>query len=425
MSSKIEKVETLKKLDDFIQFSLDKYFYVDPWEKLYSVSGDNHYDIISDKSTIPDLIIYNKSFNKNECFLQANKNNKFNKYPRVQFLLRPKKNKNFDPSCTYGDEDTEANKNIDKKDDEKEKLEPFEFKSIPKEIESKFINKEINSEHNRLFDELKEFMKNDKDNSKETKVKLIHEKKNEVLVGEKDNIGRDMKIHPNNKDKKEKKEHKKEANQNYEKNYKNKFGAPMQINNMNINFNNNITMNNYLILRQKMIQNIQYQNYLNKILMNNSFNFNNNQENKFNSFAKTNEVINNRINNPQIINNNTNDNNYKNPNNGNGSSKNNTLNTISYYKNTDGTNETEEFEKYINNIDEILKNYMNKRNWKVIDNRSNIAINNFNSEELYYFLSTVISTHENNNYSICDSEKDFYFNPLEIHEKLRNMFQKK
>jgi len=420
--NKNEKEETLKKLDDFIQYSLDKYFYVDPWEKLYSVSGENHYDIISDKSTIPDLIIYNKSFNKNECFLQANKNHKFNKFPRIQFLLRPKKNKNFDPSCTYGDEEVETNKNIEKKDEEKEKFEPFEFKSIPKEIENKYINKE---EDNMLFNELKEFMKNDKDNPNETKVKIIKKKKNEVISVEIDNKEKDMQIHPNNKEKKGKKEIKKETNQNYEKNYKNKFGAPMQINNMNINFNNNITMNNYLILQQKMIQNIQYQNYLNKILKNNPYNFDSNQENKFNSLVNRNEVINNRINNPQIINNNSNNNNYKSLHNDNRNIKNNTLNTISYYKNTDGTNETEEFEKYINNIDEILKNYMNKRNWKVIDNRSNTAVNKFNSEELYYFLTTVISTHENNNYSICDSEKDFYFNPLEIHEKLRNMFQKK
>ena len=142
-------------MDDFIQFSLDKYFYVDPWEKLYSVSGDNHNDIISDKSTIPDLIIYNKSFNKNECFLQANRNNKFNKYPRVQYLLRQK---NIRTLGTYADEEVETNKKIDKKDEEKEEFKPFEFKSIPKEIENKFINSEDNSEHNMLFDELKEFM---------------------------------------------------------------------------------------------------------------------------------------------------------------------------------------------------------------------------------------------------------------------------
>jgi len=411
----------LKKLDDFIQFSLDKYFYVDTWKKLYTVSGENHYDIISDKSTIPDLIIYNKSFNKNKCFLHVNKNAKYNKFPRVQFLLRPKKLINYDPSCTYENEKEEANINNDKKVEENI-FEPFEFKSIPKEIEDKYLEKEGNSD-NMLFDELKEFVKDGKDNSNEIKVKLIHENKNEIIIDENNNKEKNIQEYQDNHDKKEKNNQEKKSNQGqYEKNSKNKH---IQINNMNINFNNNISMNNYLMFQQKMLQNIQYQNYLNKIRMNNIYNFNNSLENKFNSFVNKKENINNNINNPKIINNIINDNNYKTSNINNESEKNKDINAISYYKNTDGINEKEEFEKYINNLDEILKNYMNKRNWIVMDNRSNIAVNKFNSEELYYFLNTVISTHENINYSICDLEKDFFFNPIEIHEKLKNMFNKK
>ena len=415
----------LKKLDDFIQFSLDKYFYVDSWEKLYIVSGDNHYDIISDKSTIPDLIIYNKSFNKNKCFFYANKNDKYNKFPRVQFLLRPKKFKNYDPSCTYGDEKEEANTNNDKKVEKNEfEFSPFEFKSIPKEIENKYLNSNDNSEHNMLFDELKEFVKDDKDNSNEIKVKLIHENKNEIISDEIINKEKNIQEYKDNLGKKDKKENnnlEKKSNQGkiIENNSKNK---QIQINNMNINFNNNIVMNNYLMFQQKMLQNIQYQNYLNKIRKNNIYNLNNNQDNKFNSFVNKKEIINNNINNPQIINNNINN---KTSNTNNESGKNKTINAISYYKNTDGINEKEEFEKYINNLDEILKNYMNKRNWIVMDNRSNIPVNKFNSEELYYFLNTVISTHENINYSICDLETDFFFNPIDIHEKLANMFNKK
>jgi len=411
----------LKKLDDFIQFSLDKYFYVDTWKKLYTVSGENHYDIISDKSTIPDLIIYNKSFNKNKCFLHVNKNAKYNKFPRVQFLLRPKKLINYDPSCTYENEKEEANINNDKKVEENI-FEPFEFKSIPKEIEDKYLEKEGNSD-NMLFDELKEFVKDGKDNSNEIKVKLIHENKSEIIIDENNNKKKNNQEYQDNHDKKEKNNQEKKSNQGqYEKNSKNKH---IQINNMNINFNNNISMNNYLMFQQKMLQNIQYQNYLNKIRMNNIYNFNNSLENKFNSFVNKKENINNNINNPKIINNIINDNNYKTSNINNESEKNKDINAISYYKNTDGINEKEEFEKYINNLDEILKNYMNKRNWIVMDNRSNIAVNKFNSEELYYFLNTVISTHENINYSICDLEKDFFFNPIEIHEKLKNMFNKK
>ena len=415
--------EDLKKFDDFIQNSLNKYFYVDPWDKLYTITGADHHDIISDKSTIPDLVIYNKTFNKNDCFLQSNKK-KYIKFPRVQFLLRPKRMKNFDPSCTYGDEKKGEKKNVD---DEKEEItQPFEFKSIPKELESKFIGKDINSEKNLLFDELKEFMKSDKDNSNEIKVKLISENENENKTKDEDNNQKKEK----NNQKQTKKGAKKENNGQKRKNsnqgnyQKNKFGLPININKnnniINNNINNNIIYNNYFNY-QKMLQNMRYQNFLYKMRMNNVYDLNNNQNNKFNPSINENKIVNNNNNNQdnnQINNNNFNNSNTDNKNN------NNTINAISYFKNTDGINEKDEFEKYINNFDEILKNYRNKRNWKVVDNRTNIAVNKFNSEELYYFLNTVITGNDNNNYSICDLEKDFYFNPVDMYERLKNMFQK-
>ena len=94
------------------------------------VSEDNHYDIISDKSTIPDLIIYNKLLNKNVCFLQANRNNKFNKDTRVQFLLRPRKN--LRTLFTYGDEEVETNKKIEKKIRKRENLSHLNLKVFQK-----------------------------------------------------------------------------------------------------------------------------------------------------------------------------------------------------------------------------------------------------------------------------------------------------
>ena len=51
-----------QKLDQFIQASLDKFFFVQPWQELYDNSVPFSKHIISNKSTIPDLIIYNKSF---------------------------------------------------------------------------------------------------------------------------------------------------------------------------------------------------------------------------------------------------------------------------------------------------------------------------------------------------------------------------
>ena len=100
MEQKI-RFKKFKELDLFIQNSLDKYFFVEPWKKLYERTGKVHRDIISDKSTIPDLIIYNKTFNKSDCFIESNKRS-FVKFPRMRFILRPKHKKEYNPSVTYG-----------------------------------------------------------------------------------------------------------------------------------------------------------------------------------------------------------------------------------------------------------------------------------------------------------------------------------
>ena len=95
----------LKEFDSFIQDSLHKYFFVEPWKKLYDRTGNLHKDIISDKSTIPDLIIYNKIFNKSFCFYTSNPNT-FIKFPRKRFILRPKYREEYNPTDTYGKDET-------------------------------------------------------------------------------------------------------------------------------------------------------------------------------------------------------------------------------------------------------------------------------------------------------------------------------
>ena len=70
-----------KAFDDFVQKSLDKYSFVDPWDELYEATESYSKLIISNKSAIPDLVIFNKKFNKNDCFYD-NKSNKFNAFPR-------------------------------------------------------------------------------------------------------------------------------------------------------------------------------------------------------------------------------------------------------------------------------------------------------------------------------------------------------
>lgn len=75
--------------DDFIQNCLDKFKFVDPMPEMYQATGNDANFIISHKSTIPDLVIWNKTFNKNECFEGADFNTD-NPFPRFQFYLRVK-----------------------------------------------------------------------------------------------------------------------------------------------------------------------------------------------------------------------------------------------------------------------------------------------------------------------------------------------
>ena len=86
--------EHLGRLDDFIQNSLNKFKFVEPYQSLYDVTGKDQDLIISHKSTIPDLVIWNKEFDKNECFEDAfiDKKNK-NIFPRFRFYLRLNKEK--------------------------------------------------------------------------------------------------------------------------------------------------------------------------------------------------------------------------------------------------------------------------------------------------------------------------------------------
>ena len=82
----------LTNLDNFIQQCLDKFKFIDPKKEFYDATGDEKDLVISHKSTIPDLVIWNKKFNKNECFEEGN-TKKMNSFPRFQFYLRIKSNK--------------------------------------------------------------------------------------------------------------------------------------------------------------------------------------------------------------------------------------------------------------------------------------------------------------------------------------------
>ena len=140
-----------KKLDSFIQNCLDKYFYVEPWKKLYERTGSLHKDIISDKSTIPDLIIYNKTFNKSFCFFDSNPYS-FVKFPRKRFILRPKFRKEYNPNDTYGKND----EIIFYKEDKKNIYNPDANNNNEIKIQEHNIVKELNIKGDNNLEKLKQ-----------------------------------------------------------------------------------------------------------------------------------------------------------------------------------------------------------------------------------------------------------------------------
>ena len=116
-SKKILTKKDLTKLDEFIQQCLNMFKFVDPREEFYEATGKEKDLIISHKSTIPDLVIWNKTFNKNECFEEAN-TKKPNNFPRFQFFLRIKSTK------------SEKDKKKEKKNEKKEKKEKKAEKNL-------------------------------------------------------------------------------------------------------------------------------------------------------------------------------------------------------------------------------------------------------------------------------------------------------
>ena len=115
---KMEPKEKYRKnLDKFIQDCLDKYKPVEnPDESLYENTTEDEKDfIISRKSTIPDLVIWNKPFNKNDCFygLKTKENYTF---PRFTFYLRLNKDKNGKNKNNKKEKKNKKNKKNKKKD---------------------------------------------------------------------------------------------------------------------------------------------------------------------------------------------------------------------------------------------------------------------------------------------------------------------
>ena len=167
-----------KKNDRNIQYFLNRYKHYDENPEYAKNIGENENLIISHKSTIPDLVIYNKVFNKNECFYEANKKEN-NYFPRQQYYIRfvkdekliskglkDSKNEGISEKKEKGNQ-IENNKNnennfSDDENDEMEIIKNFKNQNKMKEISCVGGDSTI-SNNNSMYNEIENLQNNKND----------------------------------------------------------------------------------------------------------------------------------------------------------------------------------------------------------------------------------------------------------------------
>ena len=398
--------ETKKKFDNFIQDSINKFFFVDPWDELYNITQSDHHQIISDQSTIPDLVIYNKKFNKNICFLYSNPKT-YVKFPRKQFILRAVPTKEYNPTCTFpnqtnenlekNNEDNKIKKNEDIKED-------FVFKSIPKELEIKYNTNTTTQTKNDIFDELKEFMDNKNDNKNEnnsTNINNINNNQVNNNVNNSNNATSNNQFIINN--------NLNNNNQGKASNVTNFGGKDFEKMRQKIFYDQQQAMLKY----QQFLYYKQYNTYLQQQNNNNNL-----QPNKFNQFTQMNPINQNilysYLQNKQISQNNQSNLNNQNI-------QNNNINLTNYYN----TGNKPENREPISDLNEIVNKNKSGKNWVIKSKDTDQEKLSCNSQELYYFLNNAIKNNESLDiYKVIDKEFDMYCEPTIVYEALKSVFQK-
>ena len=384
-----------KNLDKFIQNCLNKFKFVEPEQELYDICGDNKNSIISHKSTIPDLVIWNKTFNKNECFENSD-TSKISPYPRYKFFLRFNQNKD---KKKKSDKKKQKNKNIS---DQKNSSNKSDLKNISEINKEKILGKSTplekdNSESIVNLMEKLNFQKNNDESAREndmedTKEKTEKKKCNNSSL-DKNKIADDISLsNKNNTDfiKSINSHHLNHSEQNNKK-----------INRMT-NSNNKILFNNINNLRCNNSQSPQKFNN-SQILKNSSFqNSHNNYQNSLYYESNYRNANNNLFNNKSSLFSSNKSNKYSLI-----SSINNKKKTMNdYYQNQFKQNEL---------LMNFVYSYLEKKGWIVFENNNNY-ICNFTSFELFAFLTNIL---KNNNdlkyYLVGMSDNSAMFNGEQIY----------
>ena len=210
--------ELQKKNDQNIQNFLNKYKHYEEYPELKINTGKDYDSIISHKSTIPDLVIYNKVFNKNDCFIEANKKEN-NYFPRQCFFIKfeekekqqskgddhfqqktkfediTKKEENDDSDSSFYEEEQESKKQIqiqNKKNEENKFSEKEEF-SIDSDDEAE---EEEEDENNKEEININEYENGKSENI--SKMNDYSEVDNNTIFSNNNSMYKDIELLPNN-----------------------------------------------------------------------------------------------------------------------------------------------------------------------------------------------------------------------------------
>ena len=107
----ITNSELQKSNDKIIDGFLKRFKQYEMKEELKNI---NNNEIISEKVLIPDLILRNEIFNKNECFYECDKINRKNWFPRKVFKLDLNKD-NKEENKSFGLKNKKSNENLKSK----------------------------------------------------------------------------------------------------------------------------------------------------------------------------------------------------------------------------------------------------------------------------------------------------------------------
>ena len=409
-----KKFDNHDKLDNFIQESLNKFKFTKSHpELLKNISSLSHL-ILNSKPTLPDLVIFSKPFNKNNCFYSYKNNNKYISFPRRKFFV------NYSiKSKVNNQEKVNLIKSSEKL------LNQNSFKSMNKEKKS---NSKISSFSKSFKEKPYNFLSERNNYGKNNKSKIRKIEPFSLSLNNNDNNSNTKNLQkklfieveiPSSPKKEEKEISLNNENQN-QNNNDNKENNNKENNNEEKKYN---LSPEQLSEIKKEIQYAQYQNlfllqqqyYLQYLKMQNLFN----------------DILNSRINNDmkKILNNNyynTYFNNNKNEEIKNENEKN--LNKENDMNDPLMNDFTTDFKLYnpkvfLENPVLLVKNNLIERNWILM--KENKIIINYNSDELLLFLDGRFKLGDQLiDYCIHDYQTDVVFQPLILYEILNEYLPK-